>query len=145
MGLNRRLFTGVDPAPLGETRLPHPEKGQPGMEKNNKRMLIIGAAAGTSLVMYGIRQGMRWLQRQQMTGQINTQYTDLPWSEDRAYESVGQPGYEPIPTTGPLPAAPPMPGMTTAERANSDRVSDFDDRGTAFTPVEMPGTQTLRL
>ena len=35
--------------------------------------------------------------------------------------------------------------MTTAERVNSDLVSDFDDRGTAFTTTEMSSIQAEEL
>lgn len=114
-------------------------------KKNQSIYAILGAAVGTGLAVYGIRRGMQWYQRRQMNYRFDTQPVESSWPAERRYQPMEQPGLEPIPATGPMPAAPPMTGMTSAERVNSDMVGDFDDRGTASTASEMNSTRADEL
>lgn len=97
------------------------------MARKNQRILsMLGAAVGTGLAVYGLRQGVRWYQRRQMRERFGAQSPEEVWR-------IQRPEAEPVPITGPQAAAPTMTGLSGA---NSDAVADFDDRGTAYTTSE---------
>jgi hypothetical protein len=78
---------------------------------------ILGAAVGAGLAVYGIRQGMRWVQQ--------GQYTPVSRSSQGRYQPVDQPDREPIPTTGLMAEAPPMTDRWTAESYTSSVSADI--------------------
>ena len=127
------------------------------MAKRNQRIYtILGTALGTGLAVYGIRQGLRWYQRRQQFDRFDTNYPESAYPGEGSYDTARF-GREPIPTTGltegppvlleaePDVLSPAMGDMTGAERVNSDRVSDYDDRGTAFNTTEMGSVQPADL
>lgn len=93
-------------------------------KKNNRILTILGAVLGTSLTVVGIRQGAQYFRRKQLMRRAERQISESSWA--------GEGHYQTIPATGVAPAA----EMTRAERVNSDRVGDFDDRGTAYRTTE---------
>lgn len=98
------------------------------MARKNWRLLtILGAAVGTGLAAYGIREGVRWYRRQ-MNERFDMRLPESVWHAD-------QPMREVVPITG-TQVASSTAGMSTAERVNSDRLADFDERGTAFSAAE---------
>lgn len=102
---------------------------------------IFGTLAGTVLAVLGIRKGVQWYQQRQVRDRFDTSMPETAWPSEPRYQHMDQPYGAPIPATGPAPAAPPMTEMTTEERINSDMVTDFDDRGTAFSTTEMSSTR----
>lgn len=116
------------------------------MAKKNQRIFtILGIAAGTGLAVYSIRRGMEWYKQWQWVQRHDNQLMERAREAEWHYQAINQPERQPIPATGTFPSAPSMAGMTTAERVNSDRVRDFDDRGTAMSNSEMNSGQVEQL
>jgi hypothetical protein len=98
------------------------------MAKKNQRIYtILGTAVGAGLAVYGIRQGMRWYQRRQLLPhQFDTQFPESSWPTEGRYQPIDQPDHEPIPTTGPLTAAPTITEMPSVEQYPSTQSAQID-------------------